>query len=388
MGVKQVLDKNGIQVTQDGKPLFTITVSKRSTVDPSIRETAKRTFAGTESQADREYQKLKAELQKRVWEQEQAGLSWGQLIDRFDQALHTGDGLDHPVKPTTAMDIIRGLQIYTRDWWKRPAKDISILDAKKVMQGMNVEGLSASRRKAVKYYISVAWSYGRENGFIPPSLVNPTTGVKTQSKKDEENKKPEILNINEIRKLLEMGKALEHPWFPVWAMALHTGCRSGELFALQWSDVDEENRIITVSKTYNGRFKKITSTKAGYWRDVPINDELLRLLRDLRAVTGSAPHVLPRFTDWSRGEQARILRQFCEGIGITSVKFHALRSCFATQLLKQGVAPVTVMKIAGWKDLKTMQRYVRLAGIEIDGATDQLKFLPSEATATVVPLFR
>jgi hypothetical protein len=35
------------------------------------------------------------------------------------------------------------------------------------------------------------------------------------------------------------------------------------------------------------------------------------------------------------------------------------------------------MKICGWKDLKTMQRYIRLAGIEIDGATEVLKVLPS-----------
>jgi len=33
------------------------------------------------------------------------------------------------------------------------------------------------------------------------------------------------------------------------------------------------------------------------------------------------------------------------------------------------------MKICGWSDLKTMQRYVRLAGIEIEGATKPLSFL-------------
>jgi len=42
-------------------------------------------------------------------------------------------------------------------------------------------------------------------------------------------------------------------------------------------------------------------------------------------------------------------------------------------MLRHGVEAAKVMKICGWKELKTMQHYVRLAGIEITGATDNLK---------------
>ncbi len=37
-----------------------------------------------------------------------------------------------------------------------------------------------------------------------------------------------------------------------------------------------------------------------------------------------------------------------------------------------------VMKICGWRDLKTMARYVRLAGIDEKGVTEALSFLPSD----------
>ena len=146
-----------------------------------------------------------------------------------------------------------------------------------------------------------------------------------------------------------------------------------------------------------------------YWRTVPINDQLSAFLKDLKKrskggysqkvwkwsdkrdkkitvnVTG---FVLPHFSQWKTGMQAEILRTFCEGIGITSVKFHTLRACFATQLIKDSVAPAVVMKIAGWKDLQTMQRYVRLAGIDVKGATDTLQVIPSsEAMGKVVNLF-
>jgi len=36
------------------------------------------------------------------------------------------------------------------------------------------------------------------------------------------------------------------------------------------------------------------------------------------------------------------------------------------------------MKIAGWKDMKTMQRYVWLAGIDEAGATESLSFIPTD----------
>jgi hypothetical protein len=36
------------------------------------------------------------------------------------------------------------------------------------------------------------------------------------------------------------------------------------------------------------------------------------------------------------------------------------------------------MKICGWKNLKTMEVYVRLAGVNERGATDVLRILPSD----------
>lgn len=99
--------------------------------------------------------------------------------------------------------------------------------------------------------------------------------------------------------------------------------------------------------------------------------------------------VYPRVIAWQRGEAARVLRQLCEGIGMTSVKFHALRACFATQLLRDSIAPIVVMKICGWQDLKTMQKYLRLAGFEIEGATEKLKILPpKDVMSRVVQLFQ
>jgi len=85
---------------------------------------------------------------------------------------------------------------------------------------------------------------------------------------------------------------------------------------------------------------------------------------------------------WDKGLQAKVLRSFCFINGLPSIKFHTLRACFATQMLRNGVEAARVMKICGWKELKTMQHYVRLAGVEIFGATDKLKIFAEVSEAS------
>ena len=73
------------------------------------------------------------------------------------------------------------------------------------------------------------------------------------------------------------------------------------------------------------------------------------------------------------GDQARELRMFLSGLGLPAIRFHDLRATWAILLLSKGVQPLKVMMMmGGWKDLKTMQIYVRKAGVDIKGASDCL----------------
>ena len=213
------------------------------------------------------------------------------------------------------------------------------------------------------------------SGRIKGISHTPTEGYESLKKKLDAL--PEILTKEEMAKLLYEAKRLESPWYPVWALALYTGMRSGELYALQWDCVDLEDNVIYVHRNWTSK-KGFGPTKGRYWRTVPIDStEVIEFFKTLR-LNAESEFVLPRLREWGKGEQARELRKFCQSIGITSVKFHTLRACFATHLLRAGVSTADVMKICGWKDLDTMQRYVRLAGINTKGATSSISILQSD----------
>ena len=237
--------------------------------------------------------------------------------------------------------------------------------------------LAKAYQKKVKNIVSKVYDWGIEFKHIIGPNISPLRGI-TINKAEE--KAPDIFSIEEIKKFLSAAKALNHRWYPIWAFAVLTGMRSGELYALTWDQIDFEKNLILVDRSYDANAKCAGPTKGRYWRTVPINASLRALIVDLKkdlALVNSG-FVLPRSKDWANGDQAVALKNFLKSIKMRPIKFHALRACFATQMLANGVSAPIVMKIGGWKKSSTMDIYLRLAGVDTKGATDCLQFIPED----------
>ena len=356
----------------------------RSRALPALKIEKQRTGFSSEREAQIVCKQLNRDCEREILVKEAQGSAWGTVVDDYEMFLR--DQKAGALHRTTQEDYISTIHKHTKSWWARPAAGITQFDIKELMAGLEAGGTSASHRRKMKVVINRIFHHGMEKRIIKGMTESPTFGLKLERENDTVH---EILTLGEIRKLLLSARQLQHKWYYHWALALLTGMRSGELYALLWTDIDWENNTITVSKTYDTRHKVIKQqTKAGYWRNVPISSELKSLLLEVKAQAGDRPYVLHRIWTWTVGLQAGELRKFCIGMGLPSVRFHTLRACFATQLIRNGVPPIQIQKICGWKDLKTMQRYIRLAGIEIAGATEGLKVLPEpEVMAKVVNLF-
>jgi len=371
------------QITKDSTTTYLVYVCKRSRVPPYIKIQKQRSGLATLAEAKRAERQLEEQALKEIFETQKKGASWKTLLDKWYEARATGEFRGRTLNGTTALDSYNTLERYTEEWFKKAASDILPSDIRNLLMTVRESGKSWSRVRQIKCSINSVFEWGIESGIIKDLQRSPVNGITLGMRAGERVKT--VLTLNQLQLFLKTAEQENHPYFPIWTLAAYTGARSGELFALTWKDIDFDQRRIMINKSYNGRLKTTKSTKSGLWREVPMNEELFTFLRSLKASNNSSDSVLPRINSWKKGEAARETRKFLLGIGLPQIRFHDLRAIFATLLLRNGVPTITVMKIAGWKDLKTMQHYVRLAGVEIEGATDSLNLLPPKAAIMNFP---
>jgi integrase len=64
---------------------------------------------------------------------------------------------------------------------------------------------------------------------------------------------------------------------------------------------------------------------------------------------------------------------FLQGLGLPRIRFHDLRATWCTLMLQNGIEPIKVMKMGGWKNIATMEIYIRKAGVDIGGITNSFE---------------
>lgn len=179
----------------------------------------------------------------------------------------------------------------------------------------------------------------------------------------------ETYTQDEVKKILAKTQADPSVRALALTIAFSTGLRIGELCGIQWADINLENKVIhvrrTVSRIYDFEFKKTevfignTKTTSGT-RDVPIVKNLLPTLKNWKKLfpdnyylaSGLKKPVEPRcFRCW--------YKEYVESLGITPLKFHAIRHTFATTLIDSGVDIKSVSSMLGHSDVSiTMNIYV------------------------------
>lgn len=238
--------------------------------------------------------------------------------------------------------------------------------------------ISPWTRKTILKMVRRIFEMAVEEGILDR---NPCAGIRVNVPEVDQK----VLTKTEVGIFLQEAKLTDHRFYPIWAMALMTGMRSGELFALKWTDIDFDGKTISVSKQWTSK-NGFGPTKTQRSRVVPISNALLKFLKELKIKAGSQNEfVLPQMPEWENGEQARITREFCAAIGITPVKFHDLRATFITNLLARGESLARVMAIVGHSQIKTTNGYLRKAGVDVQGATEKLGYdLPDEVVGAKV----
>lgn len=139
---------------------------------------------------------------------------------------------------------------------------------------------------------------------------------------------------------------------PLIITAMNTGLRRGELLQLLWSDIDLEQRYLSVSSK-NSKSKKI--------RTVPLNDSAYSTLMQWRSQNLTKTYVFPNPFDKPLTDIRKPWLRLLDKAQISDFRFHDLRHHFASKLVMAGVDLNTVRELLGHSDLKMTLRYAHLA---------------------------
>jgi integrase/recombinase XerD len=181
-------------------------------------------------------------------------------------------------------------------------------------------------------------------------------------------KLPTTLNEEEVRRLIErpgVDTVLGLRDRAMLTLLYGTGIRASECAGLTGRDIDWEERTIHVIG------------KGGHERTVPLNDEVVHILKQYRTARGPLKEDEPFFRSReggalsrnaiyervrTNGRRARIEKR---------VSPHRLRHTFATHLIRKGVGLVTVRDLLGHRLITSTQIYIHLTAQDLRHAADR-----------------
>jgi len=172
--------------------------------------------------------------------------------------------LEHPIAGLTLAQV-------------RPSH-VETLIAEKSGEG----GLAPQTVNHLRAFLSRAFNMALRRGWWAGS--NPVTAVKKL--RAPRRLAPDWLRQDEVPRVLAH---LSDRWRPLFATAIYTGLRKGELLALRKTDVDLQRRLLTVARSGNR-----DTTKGGHADAIPIHPELVPFLQTALDASPSGllfPHV-------------------------------------------------------------------------------------------------
>ncbi len=150
-------------------------------------------------------------------------------------------------------------------------------------------------------------------------------------------------------------------------LALHTGCRSGELLGLEWRRVSLQERLL---------FLESDHTKSGKHHSVPLNETSRQAIMDRLRFRAkhcpSSPWVFAREDGTQIKAVKRSFNTACRRAGIEDFHIHDLRHTCAAWLVSAGVPLTEVRDLLGHASVVVTERYAHLSPDNVRAAVARL----------------
>lgn len=181
-------------------------------------------------------------------------------------------------------------------------------------------------------------------------------------------------------------------WKRLFALAVYTACRAGELEALAVEDVDLQGRTILIHHGIDrARDSALKSTKTRVSRRIPIEPTLYPLI-EMLVREASGPRLLEMPPECDLSDR---LRKYLQWAGVTRaelfitdrtrkrLRFHDLRATGLTWWAVRGDSPLAIQSRAGHAAYSMTEKYVRAAEVAGD-VGEVFPALPEDIVSSAV----
>jgi integrase len=165
----------------------------------------------------------------------------------------------------------------------------------------------------------------------------------------ENNQRNRYLTEEEIEHLLDECSHVKH-LYRIVVCAINTGMRKGEILSLKWNQIRDGFIYLKETKTKNPR-------------EIPINDDLNVILKEIRVEQGLQSEYVFTYSK-SRRKFKRSYTSFNAALkraGIEDFHFHDLRHTFASHVIMRGGSLKDVQELLGHKTMTMTLRYAHLS---------------------------
>jgi integrase len=220
---------------------------------------------------------------------------------------------------------------------------------------MEKAGESAANRKKVGKCLRQVLRYAVDMGQIPASPAQRVALPKAA--------KPEIAVLDPSRVGRFLDEVKKDRRYALYVMAVDTGMRQGELFGLQWPDIDFESGSLSVVRSLENigdelRVKDVKTTASRRW--IELSAFALSVLHEHRKRMLAEGHASgPVFCDTVGGHLRRSnfhrnsFKQLLRRAGLPDIPFHALRHNCAMMLLMANESAKVVSERLGHARIQT-----------------------------------
>lgn len=168
--------------------------------------------------------------------------------------------------------------------------------------------------------------------------------------------------FEKVISLLYKGDYYEHYLFMSFWLLFMTGMRIGEAAALQWSDIDFETGMLSITKTLYYKtmtdYKFVEPKTQASIRTLYIDADTINELKAWKEVQQK---ILPKCklilsyngTPTSKTTLPRALEKLAKLAGVHRIKIHALRHSHASLLISMGENPLLIKERLGHEKIQT-----------------------------------